>query len=48
MIHKKSSINPPDGGDQKVLVNVKEASYSLMIGSLTEAWDDPPYPGLMF
>ena len=33
---EKSSNKPPCGGDQKALVNVKDASCSLMMGSPTE------------
>ena len=33
---EKSSNKPPGGGDQKALVNVKDASCSLMMGSPTD------------
>ena len=32
----------------KALVNVKDASCSLMMGSPTDEWGELPYPGLMF
>ena len=35
MKQEKSSNKPPGGGDQKALVNVKYASFSLMMGSPT-------------
>ena len=38
----------PGGGYQKALVNVKDASCSLMMVHPTEEWGEPPYPGLMF
>ena len=33
--------------EKKTLVNVKDASWSLMMGIPTEEWDDLPSPGLM-
>ena len=43
----KSSNKPPDAGDQKSLVSVKYALYSLTIGAPTEEWGEPPSTGLM-
>ena len=48
MNQDKSSNKPPGRGDQKSLVDVRDASCSLMMGSPTEEWGEPPYPGLMF
>ena len=48
MNQEKSSNNPPGGGDQKSLVNIKDAFCSLMMGSPTEEWGELPSPGLMF
>ena len=45
---EKSFIKPHSGGDHKALVNVKDASCSLMMGSPTEEWGELPTPGLMF
>ena len=45
---KKSSNKPPGGGDQNTLVNVKDASCSLMMGSHTEEWGKLTPPGIMF
>ena len=43
------SNRPPNGGgEQKKLVNVEDASYSLIMRIPTEEWDDPPYTGLVF
>ena len=47
MEQEKPSNKPPGGGYQKVLVNVKEASCSLIMGEPTEEWGKPPSPGLM-
>ena len=47
MKQEKSSNYTPGGGDQKSLVNVKDASCSLMMGSPTEEWGEPPYHGLI-
>ena len=44
---EKSSNKPPGGGDQKSLVNVKDASFNLIMGYLTKEWDEPPSPGLI-
>ena len=44
---KKSSNKPPSRGDQKALVNVKDASCSLMMGPPTDEWGELPDPGLM-
>ena len=44
----KYSNKPPGGGDQKALVNVEDASCSLVMGSPTEEWGKLPSPGLMF
>ena len=44
----KSSNKPPGGGDQKSLVNVKDASCSFMMGPPTKEWGELPSPGLMF
>ena len=45
----KFGNNPPYGlGEQKTLVNVEDASCSLMMVIPTEEYDDLPYPGLMF
>ena len=44
----KSGKTPPDGGrEQKTLVNIEDASCSLMVGVRTKEWDDLPSPGLM-
>ena len=48
MKQDKSSNNPPGGGYQKALVNAKDPSWSLMMGSPTEEWGELPSPGLMF
>ena len=48
MKQDKSSNKPPGGGDQKALVNVKDASCSLIMGSPVEEWGELPSPGLMF
>ena len=47
MKQDKSSNKPPGGGDQKALVNVKDVSCSLMMGSPTDEWGELPSPGLM-
>ena len=44
----KSSNKPPGGGDQKSLVNVKDASCSFMMGPPTKEWGELPSPGIMF
>ena len=43
----KYSNKTPGGGYQKALVNVKDASCSLMMGSPTKEWVKQPYTGLM-
>ena len=48
MNQEKSSNKPPGGGDQKALVNVKDALCSLMMGPPTNEWGELPSPGLMF
>ena len=48
MKQEKSSNKPPGGGDQKSLVNVKDALCSIMMGSPTDEWGELPSPGLMF
>ena len=45
---EKSSNKTLGGGYQKSLVNVQNASCSLMMGSPTKEWGDLPSPGLMF
>ena len=35
MKQEKSSNNPPGGGEHKALMNIKDASYSIMMGSPT-------------
>ena len=45
---EKSSNNPPAGGYQKALVNVKDALCSLIMGSPTKELIELPSPGLMF
>ena len=45
---EKYSNKPPGGGYQKELVNVKDASCSLMTEAPTKEWGESPYPGLMF
>ena len=42
------SNKPPCGGYHKALVNVKDASCSLMMVSPTEKWGKLPSHGLMF
>ena len=44
----EAGIDPPGGGDQKALVNVKDASCSLMMGSPTDEWGELTSTGLMF
>ena len=39
---------PPGGGYQKALVNVKDASCSLMMGSRTKEWGKLPSTVIMF
>ena len=46
MNQEKSFNKPPGGGYQKALVNVKDASRSLMMGPPTEEWGKLPYTGL--
>ena len=41
---EKSANKPHGGGDQKALVNFKDASCSLMMGDPTEEWGDPIIP----
>ena len=48
MKQEKSSNKPPGGGDQKSLINVKDASCSLMMGFPTDEWGELPSTGLMF
>ena len=48
MRQEKSGNKPPDGEEQKTLVNVKDASFSIIMGIPTKEWDDLPYPGLVF
>ena len=48
MNNEKYSNKLPGGGDQKALVNVKDSSCSLVMGSPTEEWDELPFPGPMF
>ena len=48
MNQDKSSNKPPGGGDHKSLVDVRDASCSLVMGSPTEEWGEPPSPGLIF
>ena len=48
MKQEKSGNKPPDGEEQKTLVNVKDASFSIIMGIPTKEWDDLPYPGLVF
>ena len=48
MKHEKYSNDPPGGGYQKVLVNVKDASCILMMRSPTDERGELPSPGLMF
>ena len=45
---RKYANNPPGGRHQKVLVNLKETSYSLIMGYPTKEWGEPPSTGLMF
>ena len=47
MKQEKSSNKPPGGGDQKALVNVKDALCSLMMGSPTDEWGELLSHGLM-
>ena len=44
----KSVNKPPDGGEQKPLVNVKYIPFRLVVGISAEGWDDLPSSGLMF
>ena len=48
MKQEKPGNKPPYGGEQKTLVNVKDASCSLVMGIPTKEWYDLPYPGLVF
>ena len=48
MKQNKYSNKPPGGGDQKALGNVKDTSYSLMMGAPTEEWVKPPSTGINF
>ena len=48
MKQEKSSNKTPGGGYQKALVNVKDASCSLMMVSPNKEWGELPSPGLMF
>ena len=45
---KKYGNRPPDGVEQKPLVNIKDASYILIFGIPSEKWYDLPFPGLLF
>ena len=44
---KKYTNKPPSGGKQKALMNEKDATCSLMIGSPTKKWGKPPPHSLM-
>ena len=48
MKQEKSSNKPPGEGNQKALVNVKDALCSLMMGSPTNELSEVTSPGLMF
>ena len=48
MKQEKSSNNTTGGGYHKSLVNVKDASRSLMMGCPIEEWGELPSIGLMF
>ena len=48
MNQDKFSNMLPGGGYQKALVNVKDASCSLMMVAPTKEWGELPYPGIMF
>ena len=48
MKQEKFSNKPPGEGDQKALVNVKDALCSLMMVSPTEEWGEVPSRGPMF
>ena len=48
MKQEKSSNKPPVGGDQKSLVNVKDALCSLIMGYPTNEWGELPSTGLIF
>ena len=48
MKQEKYSNNPPGGGYQKELVNIKDALCSIMVGFPTKEWGEIPSPGLMF
>ena len=48
MKHEKSSNKPPCRENQKALVNIKDALFSLMMGFPTKEWGEPLSPGLMF
>ena len=48
MKQEKYYNKPPGGVDQKALVNAKDSSFSLMMGSPTKEWGKLPYPGLIF
>ena len=48
MKQEKSSNKLPGGGDQKSLVNVKDALCSLLMGSPTDEWGELTSPGLIF
>ena len=45
---KYGNKTPDGGGKQKALVNIKGASYSLIMGTPTKEWYDLPSPGLIF
>ena len=48
MKQEKSSNKPPNEGYQKVLVKVKDALCSPMMGAPTKEWGEPQSPGIMF
>ena len=48
MKQEKSSNKPPGVGYQKVLVNIKDTSCSLVMGYPTEEWGELSSPGPMF
>ena len=47
MKQEKYGENPPDRGEQKTLVNLKDSSCSLMVGIPAKEWDDLPSTGLI-
>ena len=44
---KYGNKTPDGGGEQNTLVNVEDASCSIMTGIPTKEWDDLPSPGIM-